>query len=50
MKNDAAILRIVAESLQARIEKKLDEELPLEWMGSIKLGPKVSGNQGLSKS
>ena len=37
-------------SLQARIEKKLDEELPQEWMGGIKLGPKVSGNQGLSKS
>ena len=36
--------------LQARIEKKLDEELPQEWMGGIKLGPKVSGNQGLSKS
>ena len=33
-----------------RIQKKLDEELPQEWMGGIKLGPKVSGNQGLSKS
>ena len=37
-------------SLQARIEKKLDEELPKEPMGGMKLGPKVSGNQGLSKS
>ena len=37
-------------SLQARIQKKLDEELPQEWMGGMKLGPKVSGNQGLSKS
>ena len=37
-------------SLQARIEKKLDEELPQEWIGGMKLGPKVSGNQGLSKS
>ena len=34
----------------ARIEKKLDEELPQEWMGGMKLGPKVSGKQGLSKS
>ena len=42
--------RGAADSLQARIEKKLDEELPQEWMGGIKLGPKVSGNQGLSKS
>ena len=37
-------------SLQARIQKKLDEELPQEWMGGMKLGLKVSGNQGLSKS
>ena len=36
--------------LQARIQKKLDEELPQERMVGIKLGPKVSGNQGLSKS
>ena len=37
-------------ALQARIQKKLDEELPQEWMVGMKLGPKVSGNQGLSKS
>ena len=37
-------------ALQARIKKKLDEELPQESMGGIKLGPKVSWNQGLSKS
>ena len=37
-------------ALQARIQKKLDEELPQEQMGGMKLGPKVSGNQGLSKS
>ena len=37
-------------SLQARIQKKLDEELPQERMGGMKQGPKVSGNQGLSKS
>ena len=37
-------------TLQARIQKKLDEELPQERMGGMKLGPKVSGNQGLSKS
>ena len=36
--------------LQARIHKKLDEELPQERMGGIKLGQQVSGNQGLSKS
>ena len=41
---------IMSLTLQARIEKKLDEELPQEWMGGMKLGPKVSGNQGLSKS
>ena len=39
-----------SDSLQARIQKKLDEELPQERMGGMKLGPKVSGNQGLSKS
>ena len=38
------------QALQARIQKKLDEELPQEQMGGMKLGPKVSGNQGLSKS
>ena len=37
-------------ALQARIQKKLDEELPQEQMVGIKLGAKVSGNQGLSKS
>ena len=37
-------------TLQARIQKKLDEELPKERMVGMKLGPKVSGNQGLFKS
>ena len=43
-------LGVLSFSLQARIQKKLYEELPQEWMGDIKLGQKVSGNQGLSKS
>ena len=41
---------VVPHSLQARIQKKLDEELPQERIGGMKLGPKVFGNQGLSKS
>ena len=40
----------IGSTLQARIQKKLDEELPQERMGGMKLGLKVSGNQGLSKS
>ena len=37
-------------ALQARIQKKLDEKLPKEQIVGMKLGPKVSRNQGLSKS
>ena len=47
LRNISSCLNI---SLQARIQKKLDEELPQERIGGMKLGPKVSGNQGLSKS
>ncbi len=37
-------------SLRARTKKKLGKELPQKWIGGIKIWPKVSGNQGLSKS
>ena len=42
--------QLLHKPLQARIKKKLDGELPQEQMGGMKLGPKVSGNQGISKS
>ena len=46
----SSVSNAVSISLQARIQKKLDAELPQEQMVDMKLGPKVSGNQGLSKS